>query len=61
MAVMVNGNVALYGATKVYGDVTVSALTGTNIAIADWNKKAIEEMEQKNWRTNEKMSLKLND
>ena len=48
MAVMVNGNVALYGATKVYGDVTVSALTGTNIAIAEWNKKAIEGMEQKN-------------
>ena len=48
MAVMVNGNVALYGATKVYGDVAVSALTGTNIAIAEWNKQAIQEMEQEN-------------
>ena len=44
---MVNGNVGLYGPADVWDNVTLSLYEPQSTAIAEWNSRAIEEMEEK--------------
>ena len=45
---MVNGNVGLYGPADVWDNVTLSLSESQTAAIAEWNSRAIEEMEEEN-------------
>ena len=44
---MVNGNVGLYGPADVWDNVTLSISESRTTAIAEWNSRAIEELEEK--------------